>query len=113
MLPDFFGVIHVADTMRVHPSMTETTGRQGVVVKRVEVLCELKVAVGTRDGLIGVYSKRQEHCTDDTKREEGYKNRCHTHLPLAVFLIRTETTRRQEELRMLQFTQNVDISSSR
>jgi hypothetical protein len=50
----------------MHPTMTETTCDEGVVLKCVEILGEFQLAVGTCHGLIGFNSKGQDDCYDDS-----------------------------------------------
>ena len=70
MLQDFVRVIRIVDGMDMHPTMTEATCHECTVLKRVEILGELQMAVGTRYGLIGFDAKRQDHSDNYTKRDD-------------------------------------------
>jgi hypothetical protein len=98
----------------MHPSLTELTGHQCVVLKRVEVLGELQMAMGTREGLIGFDAKRQDNSDEYPDSDDWNKNGGHTSLP-SVFCIATylENAEPQEGVLIVTFTPNVDISSSR
>jgi hypothetical protein len=45
----------------MHPSMTEATCHECMVLKGKEIFGELQMAVRTRHSLIGFDSKRQDH----------------------------------------------------
>lgn len=65
----------------MHPSMTKATCHERMVLKRVDVLGEFKVTMGTRDGLIGLYSKGEDNGYEYAERDDGEKNYCHISLP--------------------------------
>jgi hypothetical protein len=57
--------------------MTEATCDECMILKRVNVLGELQMTVGTRYRLIRFNSQRQNNGDDHSKRNNGYQYRGH------------------------------------
>lgn len=71
VLEDFFRVIRISNGMCMHPTMTEATCEECMILKRIDVLGELYLAMGTRDRLIRFDSKRQNNCYGYPKCDNG------------------------------------------